>query len=483
MGWSLKSLVGIAFIFGLLNIPSASALPRIKMYDPLLDDAMSESHDSLTEILKSLFPWLPVETAAEGWFDQTLNPEDPADSRTFKQRFYKYSGHSRGVGAPVVLYVGGESELTARSFMGRFTQEVARSVQGHLLALEHRYYGESLPFTDLTSENLKYLSTENALSDLIRFQEFAIREWGLSGKWIVIGGSYPGSLAAYLRQQHPDQVAGALASSAPVRAKNLFVDYDAHTAMVLGKTCAARLREVAAAAEKAIDEGRAQQFKEAFDAEEVKDDRDFLYVLADAAAFAVQYGRPKPLCDALEVGKHDLVGTYGRYVIELLAQLGMNAYEFSPAVAERVQVDSSSNMRQWFYQSCKEYGYWQVAHSERLRSHRSTRIDLPYHEELCRRLFGDSSLADEAAHNSRYAEPLLNAATASKIFLTNGSTDPWINLSISPEEAKEKNDQIESVVIDGGSHCTDLRGRSLQDSESLKQARDQFLQLAVQWAE
>lgn len=460
----------------------ASALPRTRMYDPLLDDAMNEAPGSVVDVLKSLFPWLPAqENPSQGWFDQTLNPADLTDERTFKQRYYKFSGHARGLGAPVILYIGGEAELTARSFMGRFAQEVARATQGHLLALEHRYYGESLPFQDLTPENLEYLSTANALTDLIRFQEFAIEEWGLDGKWIAIGGSYPGSLAAYLRQQYPDEFAGALASSAPVRAKNLFAEYDSHTALVLGETCAARLREVAAAAERAIDSGQSPSFKERFGAEEVKHDKDFLYVLADAAAFAVQYGQPEPLCSTLEMGKHDLVGAYGNYVQGLLARLGMSAYEFSPAIAEKTQVSSSDNMRQWFYQSCKEYGYWQVAHSDRTKSTRSTRIDLPYHEELCRRFFGDSSLADDAAHNQRFAEPLLSSA--SNIFFTNGSTDPWIHLSVSPEEAKERNEQIESVVIEGGSHCTDLRARSIQDSESLRRTRQRFLELATEWTE
>lgn len=38
--------------------------------------------------------------------------------------------------------------------------------KANLVALEHRFYGKSQPFTDLKTENLKYLSSEQALSDI-----------------------------------------------------------------------------------------------------------------------------------------------------------------------------------------------------------------------------------------------------------------------------------------------------------------------------
>lgn len=38
-------------------------------------------------------------------------------------------------------------------------------------------------------------------------------------KWIVFGGSYPGSLAAWAREKFPELIHGAISSSGPLLAK------------------------------------------------------------------------------------------------------------------------------------------------------------------------------------------------------------------------------------------------------------------------
>lgn len=78
-----------------------------------------------------------------------------------------------------------------------------------------------LVFSKLTTENLRYLSSEQALSDAANFIKAMNEKYSLSPdvKWIAFGGSYSGSLAAWLRLKYPDLVQGAMSASGPLLAK------------------------------------------------------------------------------------------------------------------------------------------------------------------------------------------------------------------------------------------------------------------------
>ena len=79
--------------------------------------------------------------------------------------------------------------------------------------------------SDLSVKNLTWLSSHQALADLATFIVSMKEEHGLSGPWVAIGGSYPGSLAGWLRLKYPHLVAGAVAASGPVNAKPDFPEY------------------------------------------------------------------------------------------------------------------------------------------------------------------------------------------------------------------------------------------------------------------
>lgn len=75
--------------------------------------------------------------------------------------------------------------------------------------------------SDTSTENLKYLNSEQALADLAYFINGmnAKYESVSISKWIVFGGSYSGTLAAWLRLKYPHLVLGAVSSSGPLKAK------------------------------------------------------------------------------------------------------------------------------------------------------------------------------------------------------------------------------------------------------------------------
>lgn len=94
---------------------------------------------------------------------------------------------------------------------------------GLIFVVEHRFYGSSLPFGNdsFKLENMKLLTSEQALSDLAYFINTVNENkmYGVNGNpWITVGGSYPGAMSAWFRYKYPHLTIGALASSAVVQA-------------------------------------------------------------------------------------------------------------------------------------------------------------------------------------------------------------------------------------------------------------------------
>ena len=91
----------------------------------------------------------------------------------------------------------------------------------------YRYYGSSHPTESLETDNLRYLSSEQALGDIAVFHDYIVKKYQLTenNKWISFGGSYSGALSAWLRIKYPHLIAGAIASSAPVQPELNFVEY------------------------------------------------------------------------------------------------------------------------------------------------------------------------------------------------------------------------------------------------------------------
>lgn len=84
-------------------------------------------------------------------------------------------------------------------------------------------------FSDLSTDNLRYLSSRQALADLAHFRTVIGEERGLNNrKWVAFGGSYPGSLAAWFRLKYPHLVHASVATSAPVYATVNFPGMKTH---------------------------------------------------------------------------------------------------------------------------------------------------------------------------------------------------------------------------------------------------------------
>lgn len=97
---------------------------------------------------------------------------------------------------------------------------LSKATGGIGVILEHRYYGTSFPVPDLSTENMRFLTTDQAMADMAYFAKH-IQFKGLEDQnltspnvpYIAYGGSYAGAFVAILRKLYPDVYWGAISSS------------------------------------------------------------------------------------------------------------------------------------------------------------------------------------------------------------------------------------------------------------------------------
>ncbi|KAK9693685.1 Serine carboxypeptidase S28 [Popillia japonica] len=99
---------------------------------------------------------------------QKLDHFNPSDNRTWSMRYFSNDQFFKRSG-PIFVFIGGEWEINSTELMGGHLFEIASQHGGMMFYTEHRYYGQSIPFKNLTVGNLKYLSADQALIDLVYF--------------------------------------------------------------------------------------------------------------------------------------------------------------------------------------------------------------------------------------------------------------------------------------------------------------------------
>eukprot|EP00743_Colponemidia_sp_Colp-15_P000773 GILK01000854.1.p1 GENE.GILK01000854.1~~GILK01000854.1.p1 ORF type:complete len:527 (+),score=94.26 GILK01000854.1:149-1582(+) len=429
-------------------------------------------------------------------FKQRLDHFNAAESRTFQQSYWVNRAYWDQATGPVFFYIGGEGPLSGAAIEapGEIA-ELAAQYKALLVALEHRYYGQSLPFADFNTENMQYLSSMQALEDIKSFWSFFNEQEKIDAEkqpWISVGGSYPGSLSAWLRLKYPNVVNGALASSAPVHAKADFFEYDQVVRQSLedfSSQCASSIKSSLQLVDAYLsaEQNLETLYSQFGCGKSIEDPTAFAYVTADAVSFAIQYTQSSTpgkftykirdqLCS--NVTATPTIETLAQFVSWLHVAMGTTCREqnMESIVDTRVSLGAS---RPWFYQSCTEFGYFQTAPKE--NSLRSSRINLQWHVDLCTKAFktlsADSITALIAATNSRYGSTHIHG---SNIVFSNGSLDPWKSLSITAySDVMSKT--VLPYVIQGTSHCGDLHGSTAADGESLVALRKLTAQHFALW--
>ncbi|XP_066377474.1 uncharacterized protein [Miscanthus floridulus] len=158
----------------------------------------------------------------------------PNASMVFRQKylvndtFWRRPSGGSGAG-PLFVYTGNEGDIEWFATNTGFMFDIAPKFGALLVFIEHRYYGESLPFGDDSYNSAKtegYLTSTQALADFdILITSLKRNLSAETAPVVVFGGSYGGNrliqclfavLASWFRLKYPHVAIGALASSAPI---------------------------------------------------------------------------------------------------------------------------------------------------------------------------------------------------------------------------------------------------------------------------
>ena len=134
--------------------------------------------------------------------------------------------------------------------------------------------------------------------------------------------------------------------------------------------------------------------------------------------------------------------------------------------------------RQWTYQTCTEFGYYQTTDSPNQPF--GSLITLDSFTKLCSQVFGVSPnqlSRAVASTNSYYGGKGIPASTVTNIVFPNGSIDPWHALGITSNIS----DSLIAIYIHGSAHCANMYPPSPRDPPALAPARQEITRIIGMW--
>ncbi|XP_045784697.1 putative serine protease K12H4.7 [Maniola jurtina] len=444
------------------------------------------------------------------WFIQKLDHSRPTDTRTWKQRYFVndsfYDFNNPG---PIFLMIGGEGPASAKWMVQGAWIEYAKQFNALCIQLEHRYYGESHPTMDLSTKNLLYLSSHQALADLANFISAMNDKYKFNRevKWIAFGGSYPGSLAAWLRLKYPHLVHAAISSSGPLLAKVNFMEYFQVVVNSLrektgDEDCVTRVKlahqqiETFLKTDPAIIE---KEFKvcKPFSKASENDMKNFYSSIADDFADLVQYNEDNRISDKRrktttinsvcsmltqhpEKPEYQKLAEFNSIVLEESDETCLD-YDYSKLINGLRNVSWSSEQaeggRQWMYQTCTEFGFYQTSSGE--VEVFGNQFPLDFFIQQCQDVFGTKFNAEFVSAGAEWTNRAYGGLdiAAGRVAYVHGSVDPWHALGMTTTQDND----APAIFIEGTAHCANMYPPSANDSTKLVAARVEIQSYIGSW--
>ncbi|KAF8214964.1 serine carboxypeptidase S28-domain-containing protein [Mycena galopus ATCC 62051] len=458
------------------------------------------------------------------WFRQPLDHFDTNSNATFRQRYWVNKRHyNPDKGGPVFVLDGGEtSGLDRITFLDTGIMEIlARSTGGVGVVLEHRYYGESIPVANFTTDNLRWLNNAQSAADSANFManvKFSSIEEDLTAPntpWIYYGGSYAGARAAHMKILYPDLVYGAIASSGVTHAAIINWEYMEIIRNASDPVCSGHLENSIKTIDTLLSNRRlAGPLKSLFGLSDLRHNDDFASVISSplgawqskcwhpdfvstrfddfcAALDKPPFGSGMTSLSELPYGAPGRMITlpgglavdftilnYAKYIKENIVTRcpeGVNRdLCFGTWDEEQYQVyDVDQEWRLWLFQVCTEWGYFTTAPPDPEHPRIiSQLLTLGYESKICRMAYPPGK---------HFTVPTLPNVTvvnelgdfdiaADRLAIIDGEVDPWRPATPHSEYAYDREDTIlrPFKLIPGGVHHFDEWGLLDLDDEPVE---------------
>ncbi|KAH8989160.1 peptidase S28 [Lactarius hatsudake] len=425
------------------------------------------------------------------YFDQYIDHNDP-NLGTFKQRYW-VSWEFYEPGGPMILSTPGETNAEGKT--GPLTNntihgQIAQQQKGATIVIEHRFYGLSNPYPDLSVASFKYHTIDQAINDLVFFAKSVILPFPggdnvspAYAPWVLIGGSYAGALTAFTLHQYPDVFWAGYASSAVVQGIVDFWQYFEPVRQFMPQNCSNDVQRVIAHWDEIIDGGNETAFNELkalFGMSEVIHADDVVNALI-TPLYTWQSLSPTSgggafydFCDALEVNNGISPPESGWSLGHALATSANYSKDILPISCRGQNIDDclstyntsqphwtstavNNSDRSWFWTVCTEIGFFRVSAPYGQPTLVSRLLNATYYERQCQQMFPEAfprpPVPNVDATNKAYGGYYLRTE---RLFTATGLRDPWRDATVSADGIHIESTPEQPIVESDGFHCSDL---------------------------
>lgn len=400
--------------------------------------------------------------------------------------------------APIFVYTGNEGNIEWFAANTGFMMDIAPKFNALLVFIEHRFYGESLPFgkgSSKSAEKLGYLSSSQALADyavLIRSLKQNLS--AEASPVVVFGGSYGGMLAAWFRLKYPHIATGALASSAPILQFDDITPWSSfYDAVSLDykdesincyKVIKGSWDELMAVSEQKEGlQDLSRTFRTCKNIRSVYSIRDWLWTAFVYTAMVdyptqANFMMPLPAYPVKEMCK--IIDGFQPGISKLTKVFSAASLYYNYSSTQQcfnVESESDSHgLSGWDWQACTEMVMPMVVSNESMFL--SSAYDYKEVEDDCMEKYGVRPrphwVTTEFGGN-RIKQVLKRFG--SNIIFSNGMRDPWSRGGV----LKNISSSIVSLVTKEGAHHADLRSATREDPKWLVEQRNTEMEMIQSW--